>query len=65
MKKLYRSDNNKIVAGVIGGVGEYFDVDPVVLRLLSVLILIFTGLVPGLIAYLIAILVVPKKPQSE
>ena len=64
MKKLYRSDSNKILAGVIGGVGEYFDVDPVVLRLLWVLILIFTGLVPGLLVYLIAMLVVPKKPQS-
>lgn len=65
MKKLYRSNENKIFAGIIGGVGEYFDVDPVVLRLLWVLIIIFTGLVPGIVAYLIAMLVVPEKPKSE
>ena len=64
MEKLYRSDNNKILAGVIGGIGEYFDVDPVALRLLWVLILISTGFFPGLIVYLIAILVVPKKSYS-
>jgi len=64
MKKLYRSDENKTVAGIIGGVGEYFNIDPVVLRLLLILILIFTGFVPGLITYFIAMLVVPKKPHS-
>ncbi len=65
MKKLYRSNKNKIFAGIIGGVGEYFDVDPVILRLLWVLIIVFTGLVPGVVAYLIAMLVVPEKPRSE
>ncbi len=61
MKKLYKSNKNKIFAGVIGGIGEYFDIDPVILRLVWVLIVIFTGFVPGLIAYLISILVVPEK----
>jgi len=61
MKKLYKSNKNKIFAGVIGGIGEYFNIDPVILRLVWVLIMIFTGFVPGLIAYLISILVVPIK----
>jgi len=34
MKKLYKSDTNKVFAGVIGGIEEYFDIDPVILRVL-------------------------------
>ncbi len=62
-KKLYRSDKNKIIAGVFGGLGEYTDIDPVVLRLIWVLITVFTGLVPGIIIYLLAIIIIPKKPD--
>lgn len=61
MKHLYRSQNNKIFAGVVGGLGEYSNVDPALLRLLWVLVVIFTGLVPGIFAYVVAIFVVPKK----
>jgi len=61
MKKLYRSKTNKVFFGVIGGIGEYTDVDPVLLRLIWVLIVLFTGVVPGMIAYLLAVLIVPKK----
>ena len=64
MKKLYRSNKNKVFAGIIGGIGEYFDVDPVLLRILWLLILAATGLIPGLIVYLIAIFIVPKKPAG-
>jgi len=64
MKKLYRSNTNKVFAGIIGGIGEYFDVDPVLLRILWLLILAATGLIPGLIVYLIAIFIVPKKPAG-
>lgn len=64
MKKLYKSRDNKIFAGVIGGMGEYFDIDPVLLRLIWLLILVSTGVFPGLIAYIIAIFIVPKKPAS-
>ena len=63
MKKLYRSNNNKVFFGIIGGVGEYFDLDPVILRLLWVLITFFTGLGPGLMVYLVAALIIPKKPK--
>jgi phage shock protein C len=60
MKHLYRSQTNKVFGGLFGGLGEYFEVDPVVLRLMGVLILIFTGLVPGLIFYIFALIIVPK-----
>lgn len=64
MKKLYRSRTNKVFAGVIGGLGEYFDIDPVLLRILSLLIVLATGFFPGAIAYTLAIFIVPKKPAS-
>ena len=64
-KRLYRSEDNQIVAGVIGGIGEYFDIDPTLLRLVWLLVVIFSGFFPGIFAYLIAILVVPKRPSAH
>jgi len=64
MKKLYRSRENKIWCGVIGGIGEYFDVDPVILRILLAAMVVFTGFFPGLIVYIAACFIVPKRPSS-
>lgn len=61
-KKLYRSHTNKVIAGICGGIGEYFDVDPVVIRLFWLLLAIFSGVFPGLVAYGFAILLIPRKP---
>jgi len=63
MKKLYKSKENKIFAGVIGGIGKYFNIDPVLLRIVWVLATVFTGFVPGIIVYIISILVVPEKSK--
>ena len=63
VKKIYRSEDNKIFAGIFGGLGEYLDVDPVILRLLFILVLVLTVFFPGFIAYLLAIIVIPKKPK--
>lgn len=63
MRKVYRSEENKIFAGIIGGLGEHFDIDPTLLRLIWLLILIFTGVIPGLIVYIVAVFVVPKKSR--
>lgn len=62
MKKvLQRSTKNKMVAGVFGGLGEYLDIDPTILRLSWVLITIFTGFIPGIIAYLLAAVIIPQE----
>lgn len=61
MKHLYRSETNKVLAGVLGGLGEYFEVDPVVLRLAFVFLLLATAVVPGVIAYIAAVFIVPRK----
>ena len=63
-KRLYRSDKNIIVAGVFGGLGDYANVDPVLLRLFWVLVTVFTGFVPGIVAYLLTIVIVPKKHEK-
>ena len=64
MKKLYRSKTNRVIEGIIGGLGEYFGVDPVVLRLLFVLLTVFTGFLPGIIGYVVAILIIPEAPTG-
>jgi phage shock protein C len=65
MKKLYRSRENKIFSGIIGGIGEYFDVDPTVLRLIFVFLILASGIMPGIIAYIIALFIVPQKPEAK
>jgi phage shock protein C len=61
-KKLYRSANDKILAGVCGGIGEYFNVDTVIIRLLWVVFTLMGG--AGIIAYIIAAIIVPANPSG-
>jgi phage shock protein C len=64
MKKLYRSDDRS-VAGVCGGIAEYFDVDPTLIKLGWVIVTIMTGVVPGIIGYFVAAVVMPVKPDDK
>ncbi|MDA8218287.1 MAG: PspC domain-containing protein [Dehalococcoidales bacterium] len=61
MKKLYRSRTNRVVAGVAGGMGEYFDVDPTLVRIIWLLLFLPGGL-PGLVPYIICWILIPKEP---
>ncbi|MHB1415018.1 MAG: PspC domain-containing protein [Chloroflexota bacterium] len=61
MKRLYRSRTNRVVAGVAGGMGEYFDVDPTLVRIIWLLLFLPGGL-PGLIPYIICWILIPKEP---
>jgi len=61
-QRLYRSRTNKVFAGVCGGLAEYFDVDPVVIRILFVLMVLFGG--SGILLYIAAIIIVPQKPYN-
>lgn len=58
MKRLYRSRKNRMICGVCGGIGEYLNVDPTVIRLL-VLLLGFTG--TGLVAYIVVAVIMPEE----
>lgn len=60
-KKLYRNTNNKMLAGVCSGLAEYINIDPTVIRLIWALIGL-TG--AGILAYLIAAIVIPEKPDD-
>lgn len=63
VRKLYRSTTNKVFSGVCGGLGNYFNIDPVVLRLVWVIASMMLGLgLGGLIAYIIAAIIIPVDP---
>lgn len=62
IKHLYKSRKNRVWAGVIGGVGEYFNIDPSLLRLAWIVLVFMSGFFPGLFAYIIAMLVIPETP---
>jgi phage shock protein C len=61
-RKLYRSRNERMIAGVCGGLGEYFNIDPTLIRLLFVFLALAGG--PGLVAYIVLLIVVPEEPLS-
>ena len=60
-KKLYRSNSSKLVAGVCGGIGEYLNVDPTLVRLIWVLFCCLGG--SGFLAYLVAAVLIPEEPE--
>ena len=59
-KKLLRSRSDRWVAGICGGIGDYFDVDPALVRLVYMLLTFFSAGFPGVIIYLVLWLVMPK-----
>lgn len=63
MKRLYRSTTDKKIAGVCGGLAEYFNIDPTILRVIFV-VLVLPGGFPGLIPYVILWAIVPYKPKT-
>lgn len=62
-KHLYRSRDNKIIAGVCGGLAEYFGIDPIIIRIIAVILLLPGGL-PGFLPYVILWIVMPVKPAE-
>ncbi len=64
MKRLYRSQTDRKFGGVCGGLGEYYGVDPTVVRLVAVVFGVATGVIPFLIAYIIACWLVPNAPVT-
>ena len=59
MKKLYRSPN-RIIAGVCGGIAEYFDVDPTLIRVIYMILSLFSAAFPGLLLYIILMIMIPN-----
>ena len=61
-KKLYKSNQNKMLDGVCGGIAEYFGIDPTVVRLIWALFSLMGGC--GILAYIIAAIIIPRNPVS-
>jgi phage shock protein C len=64
-KKLYLSTTDKKLSGVCGGIAEYFSMDATAVRLLWVILTILSGVVPGVVAYIVAAAIVPHSPETE
>ena len=60
-KKLYRKEEGKMIAGVCGGIAEYFGIDVTVVRVAWVLLTLFVGC--GILGYIIALLLMPRKAE--
>ena len=61
-KKLYRSNTNRVFAGVCGGIAEYLDVDPTLIRVFYMALSIFSAAFPGLLLYILLVLIIPLRP---
>ncbi|MFH1853177.1 MAG: PspC domain-containing protein [Candidatus Neomarinimicrobiota bacterium] len=62
MKRLYRNTENAKIAGVCAGIADYFDIDPIIVRLIFIISIFWGG---GIIAYLVAWFIVPNIRDSE
>ncbi len=63
IKRLYRSRNDRILGGVCSGIANYFEIDPVIIRLLWVLLTFAMGF--GILAYVIAWIIIPEEPSPK
>ena len=62
-KRLYRSTSSRMLAGVCGGIAEYFNIDPTIVRILWVVVSLFGF--AGIVAYLAGMFIIPEKPDSD
>lgn len=62
-RRLYRSEKDKVIAGVAGGLGEYFNIDPTIIRILFVLITLFGG--SGIIIYIVLWIILPSESSPS
>jgi phage shock protein C len=62
-RRIYRSRTNSMAAGICGGLGEYLNVDPTIIRVVAVLLIFAKGI--GLLAYLVGWIIIPRRPEME
>ncbi|OEF97832.1 PspC domain-containing protein [Desulfuribacillus alkaliarsenatis] len=65
MRKLYRSKSNKMIGGVCGGIAEYLHMDPTVVRVLYVIVTLFTWFFPALILYIALLFIMPFNDSED
>jgi phage shock protein PspC (stress-responsive transcriptional regulator) len=64
MKRLLLSTDKKI-SGVCGGIGDYYNLDPTLIRLGWIIMTVITGIVPGIIAYIVAAVIIPSEATKR
>jgi len=64
MKKLYLSQKDKKIGGVCGGIGETYNLDPTLVRLAFVFLALITAILPMIVTYFIAWIIIPQKPAE-
>ena len=64
MKKLYKCRWDKKIGGVCGGLGQYFKIDPTIIRLLFIFLGILTGVIPFILLYLLLLAILPEGPPT-
>lgn len=64
-KRLVRPTTGKMIGGVCAGIARYLDVDPTVIRIAFALLTIFTGIVPGILAYAVLMLLLPEEGTRQ
>ena len=62
-KRIYRSRNDKVIAGICGGLGNYLNIDPVIIRVIFIILLLTVG--SGILIYLIAWILIPLEPEDS
>jgi phage shock protein C len=62
MKRLYRSQEDRMLAGICGGMGEVYNLDPTLIRLALVFLGLATGILPLLVAYIVGVIIIPQGP---
>ena len=65
MKRLYRSQADKMIAGIFGGIAETYSIDPILLRLVSVFLGIATGIFPLVGTYIVGWIIIPRGPLDD
>ncbi len=65
MKRIYRSEDDRLLAGVCGGLGEHFDVDPTIVRIVWVALTLFGFTPAGVVLYILAWLLIHPRPMED
>ena len=64
-KKLRRSRTNKVLGGILGGIAEYFDLDPVLVRVIYCFLTLFTAGFPGVLMYILMLILIPADNKIQ
>lgn len=64
-KKLYRSEEDRVIGGIAGGFAKYFNVDSLVVRIIFIVIALVSQVAPAVLAYLVAMIFIPKEGETK